>query len=98
MRNQKSRRIKDVAIKASYYYKFGLMNRKHFISSIIPLASVASAAKGDISFWQPDHKNKIPPYLRNGDTIGITLPSGFITIEEIQPAIKKMQEWGFECV
>ena len=72
------------------------MNRKHFISSIVPLASVASAVKGDISFLNEEHKNKIPSYLRKGDTIGITCPSGFITLEEIQPAVKKMEDWGFE--
>ncbi|MEO8109230.1 MAG: LD-carboxypeptidase [Ginsengibacter sp.] len=72
------------------------MNRKHFISSIFPLASIASAAKEDISFFESEHKTKIPTYLRKGDTIGITCPSGFITMEEIQPAVEKMQEWGLK--
>ena len=28
-----------------------------------------------------------PPYLKSGDTIGVTSPAGFITLEELKPAI-----------
>jgi len=35
-----------------------------------------------------------PPYLKPGDTIAITSPAGYITIEEIKPAILQMQSWG----
>lgn len=38
----------------------------------------------------------IPTYLRKGDIIGITAPAGYITLEEIQPAIKLMESWGYE--
>lgn len=38
----------------------------------------------------------IPPYLKKGDTIGITSPAGYITMEEIQPAIKCIGNWGFK--
>jgi len=37
----------------------------------------------------------IPTYLEKGDTIGITCPAGYITLEEIQPAVIKLTEWGF---
>jgi muramoyltetrapeptide carboxypeptidase len=37
-----------------------------------------------------------PPYLKNGDIIGIIAPAGFITQEEIQPAIQVMQSWGYQ--
>ena len=37
----------------------------------------------------------IPPYLRAGDTIGITCPSGDITEKEIQPAVQLIESWGF---
>ena len=37
-----------------------------------------------------------PPYLKPGDVIGITSPAGYITVEEIHPAIKLMQEWGYK--
>ncbi|MGZ3881937.1 MAG: S66 peptidase family protein, partial [Flavisolibacter sp.] len=41
---------------------------------------------------------KKPPYLRKGDAIGITAPAGFITQEEIQPAVQVMQSWGYNTV
>ena len=73
------------------------MNRKHFLSSLIPLASVTPAFKINSALnIGYDHFSKVPPHLRRGDIIGITCPSGFITMEDIQPAVKKMQEWGFE--
>jgi len=69
------------------------MKRKDFISSIIPLgAALSSMAAGK---EEPDGAVKIPPYLKMGDTIGITCPAGFITLLEIQPAILKLKEWGF---
>ena len=72
------------------------MNRKDFLS-IIPLASITSLAKSPYKLISTDdHASKRPPYLKKGDVIGITCPSGFITMEEIQPAVQKMQEWGFQ--
>lgn len=38
----------------------------------------------------------IPAYLKKGDKIGIACPAGYITEEELQPAIKKLTEWGFK--
>jgi muramoyltetrapeptide carboxypeptidase len=70
------------------------MNRKHFLSSIIPLGAVLTATAKTIE--EPDTLPKIPPYLKKGDTIGITCPAGFITLEDIQPSVTKMKEWGFE--
>ena len=37
----------------------------------------------------------IPPYLMQGDTIGILCPSGFISYEKAQTAITVLQEWGY---
>lgn len=36
-----------------------------------------------------------PPVLKSGDIIGITAPAGYITHEEIQSAVKKMESWGY---
>ena len=72
------------------------MNRKHFISSVIPLgAAFAAIGKGKY-IEDPEALIEIPPYLKKGDIIGITCPAGFITLEDIQPAVTKMKEWGFE--
>ena len=72
------------------------MNRKDFLSTVVPLAAVTTA------FVQPAKESKrpvlakTPSYLKNGDTIGICCPSGFITASECQSAITKMKEWGFK--
>lgn len=71
------------------------MNRKHFLSSFVPMAATFSAvAKGNTKLNE-ESPVKIPPYLKNGDTIGICCAGGFITAEEIQPALLKLKEWGF---
>ena len=75
------------------------MNRKHFLKaggvlvggSAIPFkgfASVPAAEEAPVRY-------KIPPYLQKGDVIGITSPAGFISVEEIQPALQVMQGWGY---
>src|SRR5690606_21291916 len=38
----------------------------------------------------------VPPNLEKGDLIGITSPAGYITREELQPAIQETQSWGFK--
>jgi muramoyltetrapeptide carboxypeptidase len=69
------------------------MKRKQFLSTILPFgAALAVTAKGS----NKEIPNaKIPPYLKKGDIIGITSPAGYITLLEIQPAILKLKEWGF---
>jgi muramoyltetrapeptide carboxypeptidase len=39
-----------------------------------------------------------PPYLKPGDTIGITCPARKITMEEIQPALDTLESWGLKIV
>jgi muramoyltetrapeptide carboxypeptidase len=72
------------------------MNRKHFLSSVIPLGVTLATMGNGVIPDDPEAALKIPPYLKKGDVIGITCPAGFITAEDIQPAVIKMQEWGFE--
>ncbi len=71
------------------------MNRKDFLSAVVPLVSVATAFGENQSYKNPVVLKKIPPSLKKGDTIGITCPSGYISLEECAPAINKIQEWGF---
>ncbi|MEO8769539.1 MAG: LD-carboxypeptidase [Ferruginibacter sp.] len=75
------------------------MNRKYFLSSILPLFASVSVFNKNMSLL-PENESKFPPiipaYLKPGDMIGITCPAGFITLEEVQPAIHKMEEWGFK--
>ena len=72
------------------------MNRKHFLSSL------AAALPAPAPLFARTEKNPsptlpliVPPYLRQGDTIGITCPAGFIMPNDIQPAVEQMESWGF---
>ena len=72
------------------------MNRKHFLSSFIPTAIALPAFKTLANTVENESSSfKIPPYLKSGDTIGITSPAGYITQEQIQPSVLQMQSWGF---
>jgi muramoyltetrapeptide carboxypeptidase len=77
------------------------MNRKNFISSSITLlaaSTVSGKSANDTRTMLSEEESYCtkPPFLKNGDTIGITSPAGFISIEDIQPAINKLNEWGFQ--
>lgn len=73
------------------------MNRKNFLSSILPLAaSFSDTSIVERNLIEATTTAIIPPYLKKGDTIGITCPAGYISIEAIQPAIAKLKEWGFQ--
>jgi muramoyltetrapeptide carboxypeptidase len=37
----------------------------------------------------------IPPYLKTGDTVGITCTAGYFCLEDAQPAIQALQRWGY---
>jgi muramoyltetrapeptide carboxypeptidase len=38
----------------------------------------------------------IPPYLKEGDTIGIVCPAGFMPVEKLQTCIQVLMEWGYK--
>jgi muramoyltetrapeptide carboxypeptidase len=81
------------------------MNRKKFIASLTVLGlaqqafaqtAASEAAENNIA-GEPlaGASIIIPPYLKKGDTIGITCPAGYLTMEDLEPARKKMEGWGF---
>ena len=72
------------------------MNRKNFLSSIVPLAATYTDYTKGNKINDPEASPIIPAYLKKGDTVGITCPAGYITLEDIQPAVNKLKEWGFE--
>ena len=37
-----------------------------------------------------------PPYLKKGDTIGITCPAGYMPFEKAQTCISTLQDWGYQ--
>ncbi len=73
------------------------MNRKLFLSSLFATGAAISV-KGMVKEIDDgyDAPFTIPRYLQRGDTIAITCPAGYITLEEIQPAIKQMETWGMK--
>src|ERR1700719_2072100 len=75
------------------------MKRKRFLGSLLgsPFLAVATLQSADdVKAGSLDQMPwLIPPYLKPGDTIGITCPAGFMTLAELQPAIKVLQDWGF---
>lgn len=80
------------------------MKRKKFITSVAGLGAAflvnaQSAATGPETLDEPETSPvRIPPYLKKGDTIGITCPAGYLTLEDLAPAKQKMEEWGFNIV
>ncbi|HLP38300.1 LD-carboxypeptidase [Lacibacter sp.] len=72
------------------------MKRKHFLQSVLPAGLLFTdglhASNAEQLADEPYH----PPYLKDGDTIGITSPAGYITEKEIQPAIQQIESWGFK--
>lgn len=73
------------------------MKRKAFLGSGLTLGlSFASISKGVVEDRNEELKVAKVPYLKPGDTIGITSPAGFISIADLQSAIFKMESWGFK--
>ncbi|MES2276383.1 MAG: LD-carboxypeptidase [Bacteroidota bacterium] len=74
------------------------MNRKKFIS----LLATSGVAMSTLNSWASPSasknmsRHKIPPYLKPGDTIGITSPASYISLADIQPAVQLMESWGFK--
>jgi muramoyltetrapeptide carboxypeptidase len=58
----------------------------------------APHAQGEPASSAQDPTLLIPPYLKPGDSIGITCPAGDITIKEIQPAVQLIESWGFKTI
>ena len=75
------------------------MKRKRFLGSLLGSPLLAAAAFPDEPARQsPDSGAdnwRIPPYLKPGDTVGITCPAGYLTESEVQPAITLLKSWGF---
>lgn len=70
--------------------------KRHEFLKILPALSAAP----HLSFAAAEASTPvvIPPYLKPGDTIALTSPAGYITLEEIQPAKQLMESWGFKIL
>ena len=77
------------------------MKRKHFLSSLlasplIPVISFRSSSGNSSIRLKEEDLFTIPPYLKPGDTIGITCPAGHMSATELEPAQATLQSWGFK--
>src|ERR1700720_3429274 len=75
------------------------MKRKRFLGSLLGSPLLAAAAFQSVDGVKAGSLDQmpwlIPPYLKPGNTIGITCPAGFMTLAELQPAIETIRGWGF---
>lgn len=77
---------------------FVQMDRKYFLGTATTLLA-GTAVPFKKSFAPKNDEELVyrkPPYLENGDSIGITSPAGFTTHQEIQPAMQVLQSWGYK--
>lgn len=78
------------------------MKRKQFLGALLPIAftagtgKVAAMKRVEGLMAQDDQEMVLPAYLQKGDTIGIACPGGFVTQDDIKPAVEKITEWGFK--
>jgi muramoyltetrapeptide carboxypeptidase len=72
------------------------MNRKNFLSTLIPLAAVLNSKGMNAVTTLEEVSAKIPVYLNKGDSIGITSSAGYITLVDCTDAINMIQSWGFK--
>ncbi len=72
------------------------MQRKSFIKSFLPAVAVATSMPSALA-PQQNKKTKLPPFLQPGDTIGITAPGGYISLTELQPALDRLNAWGYKA-
>ena len=75
------------------------MKRKRFLgslmgSTLLAVPAFRSGPELKKTIWN-ELPWRIPPYLKSGDTIGITCPAGYMTRAEIEPSVRIMKEWGF---
>lgn len=73
------------------------MDRKNFITNSGTLAAgILIPSLGAVKVFDNPADAIIPPYLKKGDIIGITSPAGYITHEEIRPAVMLIESWGYQ--
>jgi muramoyltetrapeptide carboxypeptidase len=75
-----------------------MMQRKKFLglSASLITSMAFPLKKGLAAINDEETIYTKPPYLKPGDTIGITSPAGYITVQEIKPAISLMETWGYK--
>ncbi|HTL10206.1 MAG TPA: LD-carboxypeptidase, partial [Chitinophagaceae bacterium] len=72
------------------------MNRKNFLSAALTVGAGLPVLAHSLAMDEEDNSLPIvPKYLKQGDCVGITSCAGYITLQDIQPAVQQLQQWGF---
>src|SRR5688572_23066402 len=82
------------------------MKRKDFLNSsaslftaaVLPALSEKKINTNENGRTIRDILRVIPRYVKKGDRIGITSPSGYMKIEEIRPAAELIESWGYRVI
>jgi muramoyltetrapeptide carboxypeptidase len=78
------------------------MERKHFLlgigSTLAGLTVLANNNSNKTQIAPEAKRRKIPAYLKQGDTIGVTCPAGNLSVEDFLIAKTEMEAWGFKVI
>lgn len=66
------------------------MDRKSFLSFLPALATAKAFIPADAG-----QKIHLPPFLKPGAVIAFTSPAGYISMEDVEPARKLWESWGY---
>jgi len=73
------------------------MDRKKFLGTSVSLiAGTTVPFNKSLASLSEETIYRKPPYLKRGDVIGITSPAGYITAQELKPAVSLMESWGYK--
>jgi muramoyltetrapeptide carboxypeptidase len=76
------------------------MKRKRFLGTVAAMAAGLAISRNKAiaaqARWEDELSFRQPPFLKDGDTIGITAPAGAVKVEEVQPAVGVMESWGYK--
>jgi muramoyltetrapeptide carboxypeptidase len=78
---------------------FGVVNRKHFLQTILPVGLGAFFLKNAWAFSDPVIQpvwSFTPKYLQPGDTIAITCPASPLDAEEARNCVNALKSWGYK--
>jgi len=72
------------------------MNRKHFLQTFLPLGLTTLGFKNATGspLGEPVVQGITPPYLKPGDTVGITCPAGPVELSKMETCFKTLKKWG----
>lgn len=74
------------------------MNRKNFLQTFLTVSAGVALAKAVNAApnrpVEPFTDGLIPPFLKQGDTIGITCPAGPVEKDKLDQLVKASEKWG----